>query len=132
MTSRPSITTVAFCSVSSTRGRIKTPRSLRPFNSPVRKACSLSMLSSRWKSKCQNDLSAITGFHNLHRILEPLEGQRVGNHLLEVELAVFEDAARAIPGIEDAPPGDAQDGRAFEDDDVRQIELDQARANAEH
>src|SRR5579883_422987 len=132
MTSRPSITTVAFCSVSSTRGRIKTPRSLRPCNSPVRKACSLSILSSRWQSKCQNDLSAITGFHHLHCILELLERQRVGNHLLEVELAVFKDTARAIPGIEDAPPGDTQDGRALEDDVVRQIELDRTRGNAEH
>src|SRR5579875_2521157 len=131
MTSRPSITTVAFCSVSSTRGRIKTPRSFRPLSSPVRKACNLSMLVF-FPLECQNNFSAITGFHNPHRFVKPLKGQGMGNHLLEIELAAFEDTARTIPGIEDAPPGNAHDGRTLEDDVVGQIKLDHARGNTEH
>jgi hypothetical protein len=56
--------------------------------------------------------------------MNAVEGERMGDDLFEVQLAGFEDTAGAIPGVKDAPPGDAQDGRALKDDVVDKIKLD--------
>src|SRR5579863_4250035 len=109
MTSCPSIITVAFCSVSSTRGRWKTPFARRASSSFFKYVCSLSMLSffperCNIRLKRQDDFTAVTGFHDFHSVMNALKGQRMRNHLFEIELTRFEDAARAIPGIKDAPP----------------------------
>src|SRR5205085_11753623 len=77
-------------------------------------------------SKCQDYFSAVARFHDLHRVVDLLERQCMGNDPFQIELARFEDAARAIPGIEDAPARDAEHGRALEDDLVGQVELDHA------
>src|SRR5690242_11935729 len=73
-----------------------------------------------------DDLAAVAGLHDLHSLVNAVEGQGMGNDLFQIQFAGFEDAARAIPGIKDAPPGDAQHGCAFEDDVVGKVKLDHA------
>src|SRR5437660_10773938 len=126
------MTTVAFCSVSSTRGRIKIPLSFRPFNSPVKKACSLSIKFLSSALKRQNDFTTLTRFHNLHRLVQLLKWECMSNHLFEIQLIVSQDATRAIPGIKEEPPGDALHSRSFEDNVVRKIQLDHTRGDAKH
>src|SRR5450759_1331797 len=140
MTSCPSMTTVAFCSVSSTRGRWNTPLARRASSSFFKYACSLSMLSlfqeflwvaTFWgrKGKCgdiplpgrdcapaphllkgHDYFAAVAGFHDFHGVVNALKRQGMGDYLFEIELAGFEDTAGAIPGIQDVSACDAHDG----------------------
>ena len=71
--------------------------------------------------------STIASFHDFHAFMKLVEGEGVSDYLLEIELACFEYATGAIPGVEDATARDAEDGRAFEDDVVRQVKFDRAR-----
>src|SRR5579859_150070 len=74
--------------------------------------------------KSHDYLAAVAGLHDLHRVVNAVEGEGMGNDLFQIQLTGFKDAARAIPGVKDAPPGDAQHGRAFEDDIVGKVKLD--------
>ncbi len=71
--------------------------------------------------------STIAGFHDFHGFMKMVEGESMSDYGFEVELACLEYATGAIPGIEDATARDAEDGRAFEDDVVRQVKFDRAR-----
>src|SRR6266851_2975285 len=81
--------------------------------------------------KCHDDFAAVAGFHDLHGVVDALKGQGMCDYPFEVELTGLEEAARAIPGIKDAPPGDAQDGCAFEDDVVCEVKLNHVRGQAQ-
>src|SRR5579859_7947727 len=76
--------------------------------------------------KSHDYFAAVTGLHNLHSLVNAVEGEGMGDDVFQVQFAGFEDAARAIPGVKDAPPGDTQHGRAFEDDVVGKVKFDHA------
>src|SRR3990170_188765 len=68
------------------------------------RACFFSIVPIVSTSGCQDDLAAVPGAHELHGIVDLLQGEAVRDHGLQVQVRVPEQPLHPVPVLVHPPP----------------------------